>query len=101
VLKKIASARISESSSQLLQALNNSLSFDKVLYREDIEGSRAHAFMLAEQGIILKEDYQKIEEGLVAIYEEVESGAFLLDGDDEDIHMAIEGHLILRKNITI
>ena len=91
--KKIASARITESSSQLLQELNNSLPFDKVLYREDIEGSRAHAYMLAEQGIISNEDYEQIEKGLVAIYEEVELGKFLLDGDDEDIHMAIEGRL--------
>ncbi len=91
--KKIASARITEKSSQLLQELNNSLPFDKVLYREDIEGSRAHAYMLAEQGIISKEDYAQIEKGLVEIYEEVESGEFLLDGDDEDIHMAIEGRL--------
>ena len=91
--KKIASARISESSSKLLQELNNSLPFDKILYREDIEGSRAHAFMLAEQGIISKEDYAEIEEGLIEIYEEIESKKFLLDGDDEDIHMAIEGRL--------
>ena len=91
--KKIASARISESSSRLLQELNNSLPFDKILYREDIEGSRAHAFMLAEQGIISKEDYAQIEEGLIEIYEEIESKKFLLDGDDEDIHMAIEGRL--------
>jgi len=93
VSKKIASARITESSSQLLQELNNSLPFDKLLYREDIEGSRAHAYMLAEQGIISNEDYEQIEKGLVAIYEEVELGKFLLDGDDEDIHMAIEGRL--------
>ncbi|SFV69388.1 Argininosuccinate lyase [hydrothermal vent metagenome] len=73
--------------------LNNSLAFDKVLYREDIEGSRAHAFMLAEQGIISKEDYAQIEEGLIEIYEEIESKKILLDGDDEDIHMAIEGRL--------
>ena len=91
--KKIASARITETSSQLLQELNNSLPFDKVLYREDIEGSRAHAFMLAEQGIISKEDYEKIEQGLVEIYEEIESGEYLLDGDEEDIHMAVEGYL--------
>ncbi len=91
--KKIASARITESSSELLQELNNSLPFDKLLYREDIEGSRAHAYMLAQQGIISKEDYAQIEKGLVEIYEEVESGEFLLDGDDEDIHMAIEGRL--------
>ena len=91
--KKIASARISEKSSKLLQDLNNSLPFDKVLYREDIEGSLAHAFMLSEQGIISKEDYAQIESGLKEILEEIESGVFKLDGDDEDIHMAIEGRL--------
>jgi len=93
VSKKIASARISEKSSQLLQDLNNSLPFDKTLYREDIEGSLAHAFMLSEQGIIAKEDYHKIESGLKEILSEIESGVFKLDGDDEDIHMAIEGRL--------
>jgi len=96
VLKKIASARITEKSSQLLQELNNSLPFDKVLYREDIEGSKAHAFMLSEQGIISKEDYTQINKGLSEILEEIESGIFKLDGDDEDIHMAIEGRLTQR-----
>jgi argininosuccinate lyase len=93
VSKKIASARISETSSKLLQELNNSLPFDKVLYKEDIKGSMAHAFMLAEQKIISVEDYNKIEQGLGEIYEEIESGEYLLDGDEEDIHMAIEGYL--------
>ena len=91
--KKIASARISQKSSVLLQELNNSLPFDKILYKEDIEGSKAHAFMLSQQGIISKEDYKQIDRGLNEILEEIESGIFKLDGDDEDIHMAIEGRL--------
>ncbi len=91
--KKIASARITEKSSKLLQELNNSLPFDKILYKEDIEGSIAHALMLSQQGIISKKDYQKIDIGLNEILEEIESGKFKLDGDDEDIHMAIEGRL--------
>ncbi|RUM72547.1 MAG: argininosuccinate lyase, partial [Sulfurovum sp.] len=94
--KKIASARISEQSSVLLQELNNSLPFDKVLYSEDIEGSRAHAYMLKEQGIISAEDYEKIDSGLTEILADIESGALRLDGDDEDIHMAIEGELTRR-----
>jgi len=94
--KKIASARISEKSSQLLQDLNNSLPFDKLLYHEDIKGSLAHAFMLAEQGIITKEDYRQIESGLKKILNDVESGDFSLEGDEEDIHMAIEGELTRR-----
>jgi len=94
--KKIASARISAESSRLLQELNNSLPFDKVLYREDIEGSRAHAYMLKEQGIISNEDYEKIEAGLYEILKDIEEGRLSLDGDDEDIHMAIEGELTRR-----
>lgn len=90
---KIASARISTQSSQLLQDLNNSLPFDKVLYAEDIEGSRSHAYMLGERGIISKEDVAKIDKGLVQIKQQIESGQIRLDGDDEDIHMAIERHL--------
>jgi len=91
--QKIASARISQSSSQLLQDLNNSLPFDKVLYREDIEGSMAHAYMLSQQGIISEDDYTQIERGLTEILSEVESGKLSLDGDDEDIHMAVESRL--------
>ncbi len=91
--KKIASARITEKSSKLLQELNNSLPFDKILYKEDIEGSIAHAFMLSEQGIISEEDYKEINRGLNEILEEIESRKFKLNGDDEDIHMAIEGRL--------
>ena len=94
--KKIASARISAESSRLLQELNNSLPFDKVLYREDIEGSRAHAYMLKEQGIISDEDYMKIDAGLAEILDDIENGKLKLDGDDEDIHMAIEGELTRR-----
>ena len=94
--KKIASARITTESSELLQALNNSLPFDKVLYQEDISGSRAHAYMLKEQGIISAEDYSRIDEGLAEILADIEAGRLLLDGDDEDIHMAIEGELTRR-----
>jgi len=93
VSKKIASARISQESSKLLQELNNSLPFDRILYHEDIKGSIAHAFMLSQQGIISKDDYEQIKNGLLEILQEIEDGIFLLDGDDEDIHMAIEGRL--------
>jgi len=89
----MASARISTASSELLTELNNSLPFDKVLYAEDIEGSRAHAYMLGERGIISKEDVAKIDVGLVKIKEKITSGEIVLDGDDEDIHMAVERHL--------
>jgi len=94
--KKIASARITQESSKLLQELNNSLPFDKALYQEDIQGSRAHALMLKEQGIISGDDYEKIDKGLQEILVDIEAGRLELDGDDEDIHMAIEGELTRR-----
>jgi argininosuccinate lyase len=52
--------------------------------------------MLAAQGIIMGEDQQAIDAGLAEILEEIEAGRFVLDGDDEDIHMAIEGELTRR-----
>ncbi|MGW8169554.1 MAG: argininosuccinate lyase [Sulfurovaceae bacterium] len=91
--KKIASARIGTESSQLLKELNNSFPFDKALYLEDIEGSKAHAAMLAHQGIISNDDLSSITNGLNKILKEIESGSWILEGDDEDIHMAIEGRL--------
>ncbi len=91
--KKIASARIGTESSELLKELNNSFPFDKALYLEDIEGSKAHAAMLAHQGIISNDDLSSITTGLDQILKEIESGSWTLEGDDEDIHMAIEGRL--------
>ena len=88
--KNIASARINVESSALLKELNDSLPFDKELYREDIIGSLAHAKMLAREGIISQEDYEKITKGLEELLEEISSGAIELNEGDEDIHMAIE-----------
>ncbi len=88
--KKIASARISQSSSVLLQALNQSLPFDKLLYIEDIEGSIVHSQMLCNQGIISQSEKEDIHKALKQVKEEIEEGSFGLDGEDEDIHMAIE-----------
>jgi len=88
--KKIASARISQSSSVLLQALNQSLPFDKLLYIEDIEGSIVHSQMLCNQGIISQSEKEDIHKALKQVKEEIEEGSFSLDGEDEDIHMAIE-----------
>ena len=88
--KNIASARIDIESSALLKELNDSLPFDKELYREDILGSLAHSKMLSEQGIIGKDDYEKIKQGLNELLDEISSGKITLDGSDEDIHMAIE-----------
>ncbi len=91
--KKIASARISQESSELLKELNDSLPFDKELYQEDIKGSKAHAYMLMKQGIITPQDYEDIKRGLDEILQDIKEGIFTFDGGEEDIHMAIESRL--------
>lgn len=88
--KNIASARINIESSALLKELNDSLPFDKELFAEDIAGSLAHATMLAKQGIISEQDLELIKQGLNELLQEIEEGSVVLNGGDEDIHMAIE-----------
>jgi len=90
VKRNIASARINIESSKLLKELNDSLPFDKELYKEDIIGSIAHSKMLYKQGIITKEDFLAIQKGLNELLEEISSGKIELNEGDEDIHMAIE-----------
>jgi argininosuccinate lyase len=92
-MAKLASGRVSAKSSQLLDLFNASLPFDQKLYQEDIEGSIAHATMLAAQGILSAEELADIKRGLLSIKEEIESGNFHFDIEDEDIHMAIEKKL--------
>jgi argininosuccinate lyase len=67
--------------------------FDQKLYREDIEGSIAHAKMLAHQGILSNEECTLIESGMAQVKEEIESGVFEWKIGDEDLHMAIEKRL--------
>ena len=74
-----------------------SLKDDIIMAQEDIAGSRAHAYMLYDQGIISKKDYEEIDKGLEQISAEIEAGTFEWDfAHDEDVHMAIEGELIRR-----
>ena len=75
---------------------NSSIRFDFRMYKQDIEGSMAHATMLTEQGIIAQEEYAQIIEGLTAIESDIESGTLELDPAAEDIHMFIEAELTKR-----
>jgi argininosuccinate lyase len=77
----------------LLQAINASISFDQRLAREDIAGSRAHAAMLVNQGIIAAEDGRAIDAGLSGILAEIEGGTFRFSAALEDIHMNVESRL--------
>ena len=75
---------------------NSSISFDSRMHKQDITGSIAHASMLAKQGIIEAEDYEKIVDGLGAILEDIEAGKLDFDMNCEDIHMFIEAELTAR-----
>ncbi len=90
---KMWSGRFSESASSLLDRFNASLDFDRKLYEYDIKGSLAHAKMLHAQGILSDDEYNAIVRGMRQVLEEIESGKFVFDIADEDIHMAIEKRL--------
>lgn len=75
---------------------NSSIKFDSRMFKEDIEGSLAHAAMLAAQGIITAEDLTAITEGLTAIKSEIEIGTLEIDPNAEDIHTFVEGELTAR-----
>jgi argininosuccinate lyase len=85
--------RFSDPQDPLFQALNSSISFDYRLAPYDLEQSLAHARMLARSEIISADDLEQIEGGLAAVREEIESDSFVVEPDDEDIHMAIERRL--------
>ncbi len=85
--------RFEDPQSELFKAINTSLSYDQRLYPEDIEGSVAHAEMLAAKHIISAADLEEIKTGLAAIKKELDAGVFPFEEDDEDIHMAIERRL--------
>jgi argininosuccinate lyase len=89
-MEKPWSGRFKETTSGIVQSFTESISFDKRLWRYDIEGSIAHARMLGRQGIIPEEDTAKIIDGLHEIGREIEAGTFQFRDDLEDIHMHIE-----------
>ena len=77
----------------IMEAINASISFDRRLYAQDIAGSRAHAAMLAAQGIITDSDAAAIREGLLTVLSEIEGGTFTFETSLEDIHMNVEARL--------
>jgi argininosuccinate lyase len=92
-MEKMWSGRFTQDASTLLEKFNASIMFDQKLYREDIEGSIAHAQMLAHQGILTHEECSSIEAGMAQVLSEIETGSFEWKIGDEDLHMAIEKRL--------
>lgn len=85
--------RFALSPADLMVEINASIDFDKVLAPQDIRGSKAHAAMLAEQGIISKADAREIMRGLDQVQAEIETGRFAFSEKLEDIHLNIESRL--------
>ena len=88
------SARFSEPVSELVKRYTASVDFDKRLARHDIQGSLAHADMLAAQGIISAQDLSDIQRGMAQIRAEIEAGSFQWLLDLEDVHLNIEKRLV-------
>src|SRR5262249_4868020 len=90
---KMWGGRFASGPDAIMEEINASIDFDRRLYRQDIAASKAHAAMLAKQGIIAREDAKKIAHGLDTILSEIESGKFNFKQALEDIHMNVEGRL--------
>ena len=88
--------RFTKDTDQMVYDFNASISFDKKLYKQDIQGSMAHVTMLEKQGILTAEDKDAIMKGLQSILEDVESGKLIIDSKYEDIHSFVEANLIDR-----
>jgi argininosuccinate lyase len=90
---KMWGGRFSSGPGAIMEEINASIDFDRHLYRQDIAASKAHADMLAKQGIITADDAKKIAHGLDTILSEIEAGKFSFKRALEDIHMNVEGRL--------
>ncbi len=94
--KKLWGGRFTKAESKSAAEFNASIDFDQKMYRQDIAGSRAHAAMLAKQGIISEEDAAAIDAGLAGILQDIEDGKIEFTIENEDIHMNIESILTER-----
>ena len=91
------SALFSEPMSELVKRYTASVDFDKRLWKADIEGSLAHAEMLAAQGVIAASDLADIQRGMAQIKGEIEAGSFEWKLDLEDVHLNIEARHYFRQ----
>ena len=92
--------RFTEATDQFVERFTASVSFDQRLYHHDINGSLAHAAMLAKVGVLTTDELSKIQEGLEEIRAEILSGRFEWSVSLEDVHMNIEARLTDKIGIT-
>jgi len=93
-MEKPWSGRFREPTEAIMERFNASISFDRKLFREDIEGSIVYAEALARAGLLTKSELEKIVNGLKRIRSEMERGELELPDRLEDIHMAVENRLM-------
>ena len=97
---KMWAGRFTKEVDERVNDFNSSISFDHRMYKQDIEGSMAHATMLGECGIIDIEESRKIVEGLKSILADIDSGKLQFDPTAEDVHMFVEAELTARLGDT-
>jgi len=90
---KMWGGRFTSPPDAVMEDINASIHFDRHLYKQDIAASKAHAEMLAKQGIIAADDAKKIAQGLDTILSEMDAGSFTFKRALEDIHMNVESRL--------
>ena len=95
-MAKMWAGRFQKEEKKEVNDFNSSISFDGVMFKDDITGSMAHARMLGEKGIISKEDSILIINTLADILSDIEEGKLMLDPEAEDIHMFVEAELTKR-----
>ena len=93
---KLWGGRFTKEENQLVHNFNESLSFDRKFYRQDIQGSMAHVKMLAKTGIISNDDRDVILNGLEGILSDIDNGKLEFTNEHEDIHSFVEANLIER-----
>lgn len=99
-MNKLWAGRTAGTTANLVDEINSSIAVDRTLYRRDIEGSKAHAMMMARQGIVTQEEADLMVKGLQSIRDDIDSGALEIDPTAEDIHMFVETVLTERIGDT-
>lgn len=99
-MAKMWKGRFTKSATQSANEFNASIQFDQRFYAQDIQGSTAHARMLAKQGILTADEAEAITSTLAAIKEDIEDGKIEFNIENEDIHMNIEAVLTERIGDT-
>ncbi len=91
--RKLWGGRFEKDPDALVEEYTESISFDRAMYRQDIEGSMAHARMLTKQGVITRGEADELCRGLLAVKDEIENGTFDWKVSQEDVHMNVESRL--------